>query len=278
MSLLAEITIFFLYIAFGGLMAFWPLVSSGETGRGFHGLISNVSLGGMLVLSACAYYSGGNFSLVSYGYLLMAMVSFMAISLRSRDIKIFSLVTFRLKDGDVKMTDYDQRDLGDWFIYAVMMGSLLLWANEVYFHNALSLFYVLSSLMIMGVNLFMMSLGHYYLVVPKLSAKPLIIGSYLLWAFLLVKSLLISFSVFSYWDYFMEGSRLGDGFMMNWVFFSMRVLWGLLALGILSIFSYKLAKMRSFQSATGVLYTMVFFVFVGELLSGYFYFKFGIGL
>jgi hypothetical protein len=37
-------------------------------------------------------------------------------------------------------------------------------------------------------------------------------------------------------------------------------------------------RMRSIQSATGVLYVMTFFVFVGELIASYMYLKMGVRL
>ncbi len=73
-----------------------------------------------------------------------------------------------------------------------------------------------------------------------------------------------------------EGTSLGDGYIFNTLVIVMRWLWGYLAIGVLSWFAWRLCKMRSIQSATGVLYIMVFFVFVGELLSIYLYFKNGL--
>ncbi len=70
----------------------------------------------------------------------------------------------------------------------------------------------------------------------------------------------------------------GDGYTFNWLVISMRWLWGYVALAVLSAFAWRLCRMRSIQSATGVLYIMVFFVFVGELISGYLYFKHGLAI
>jgi len=56
----------------------------------------------------------------------------------------------------------------------------------------------------------------------------------------------------------------------------MRIGWGYLIIGIMSYFAWRLIKMRSIQSATGILYVMTFFIFTGELLSGYILFKYGL--
>ena len=278
MSLLAQVATFFFYILFFGLVLFWPLVSSEETGRGFHGLVANVALGGCLTLMGISIVSWESLASQAYIYLSISMLGLILFSLRSRDIKIFELVSFRLGDGDVATQDSDRRDWLDWLIYALTICGFLLWGMEAHFYTFTATAYVLSSMFLIGVTIFMMALGHYYLVVPKLTQRPLVVGSICLWIFLAIKIALSSYAMYEHWDYFVEGSRLGDGFMMNWVFASMRILWGFVALGALNYFSLKLAQMRSFQSATGVLYTMVFFVFVGELLSGYFYHKFGVAL
>lgn len=278
MSLLAQVSTFFFYILFFGLILFWPLVSSEETGRGFHGLVSNVALGGCLTLMGISIVTWEGLPFIAYIYLSISMLGFILFSMRSRDIKIFELVSFRLGDGDVAAKDSDKRDWLDWAIYFMIIVGFLLWGMEAHFYTLMGTAYVLSATLLMGITIFMMALGHYYLVVPKLTERPLVIGSYLLWIFLIIKMSLSGYAMYENWDYFVEGSRLGDGFTMNWVFASMRLLWGYGALGALSYFSYRLADMRSFQSATGVLYTMVFFVFTGELLSGYFYHKFGVAL
>lgn len=278
MSLLTQISIYFFYTLSFGLALFWPLVSSEQTGRGFQGLIANILLAMVMILGAINYFAGALPWNYAYLYLFLVMVSLIYISIKARDIKIFDLVSFRLKDGDVKASDHDKRDLWDWAFYILGVLGFFMWGLHAYFVSFEVGIFMMSAVLLMGVTIYMMSLGHYYLVVPKLSAKPLIVGNYILWATLLFKALFYGWIMSKNWGYFEEGSTQGDGFMMNWVFASMRVLWGFAALGSLSFFAYKLAKMRSFQSATGVLYTMVFFVFVGELLAGYFYYQMGLAL
>ena len=124
-----------------------------------------------------------------------------------------------------------------------------------------------------------MILGHYYLVVPKLSEEPLIYCLYIFWAVMFLKlmaSLTIIFTTAT--PYLQEGTNLGDGYTFNWLFISMRYLWGYAAPLILSFFTFKLCKLRSLQSATGVLYIVEFFVIVGELISVYLMAKHGLAL
>lgn len=91
-----------------------------------------------------------------------------------------------------------------------------------------------------------------------------------------MSSLAILLSVAS--PYLEEGTQLGDGYMFNWLFISMRYLWGYGAPFVLSLFTYRLCKLRSIQSATGVLYIVEFFVIVGELISVYLMSKHGLAL
>ena len=79
-------------------------------------------------------------------------------------------------------------------------------------------------------------------------------------------------------DFFKEYSELGAGYMFNWIALSMRFLWGYAILFIMSYFTWKLVKIRSIQSATGVLYVMVFFIWIGELISHYMFFNYGFNL
>jgi hypothetical protein len=138
--------------------------------------------------------------------------------------------------------------------------------------------FLLSSALLLGVTHYSMLLGHYYLVVPKLTERPLLICLKMFWTILFGKLLFSAFYTWQAWPYLSEGSVLGDGFIFNWLVISMRWLWGYGALLVLSYFAWRLCRMRSIQSATGVLYIMVFFVFIGELLSAYLYFKHGLAI
>jgi hypothetical protein len=132
---------------------------------------------------------------------------------------------------------------------------------------------------LLGISNFAMILGHYYLVVPKLTEEPLIYCLYIFWMILFLRLMSSLVTVFtSGVPYLVEGSELGDGFTYNWLFLSMRYLWGYLAPLILSFFTLRLCKLRSIQSATGVLYIIEFFVIVGELISIYLMAKHGLNL
>jgi len=168
----------------------------------------------------------------------------------------------------------DERKVWTWLMFILqVLGSIFLVARF-----SSSFWFLFSSLVFLGITHYAMLLGHYYLVVPKLTEKPLLVCLRIFWFIFAVKFIwtLITFSQIP--QYFSEGTSLGDGYLFNWITASMRVLWGYGALLVLSYFAWRLCRMRSIQSATGVLYIMVFFVFVGELLSSYLFLKFGLSL
>jgi hypothetical protein len=53
------------------------------------------------------------------------------------------------------------------------------------------------------------------------------------------------------------------------LFFWQRVLFGIVAPGVLAVMAYQTARMRATMSATGILYIAVIFVLIGEFLARY---------
>lgn len=168
----------------------------------------------------------------------------------------------------------DRRTWWTWGVFAVQV-LLTFVLFDVGSFSEKSLF-LLSSALFLGLTHYAMLLGHYYLVVPKLTERPLLVCLRIFWAFLFGKLVWSGLSTWGAEPYLVEGTALGDGYTFNWLVITMRWLWGYGALGALSWFAWKLCRMRSIQSATGVLYIMVFFVFIGELLSAYLFFKHGL--
>ena len=138
--------------------------------------------------------------------------------------------------------------------------------------------FMLLSALYLGIVNYSMLLGHYYLVVPRLSEKPLLNANMIFWGLLAIRVVLSLKSTLDHNSFFEAGSVDGQGYMFNWIILSMRWLWGYLAVFVLSVFNWKLCKMRSIQSATGVLYVMVFFTLIGELISAYMFLNYGLAI
>ena len=161
----------------------------------------------------------------------------------------------------------------------------LIWATQVFFalsclivfhnNNMVQVLWAVSSAGLLGIVTYAMVLGHWYLVVPKLSERPLVIATIVLWIIMAIKLVWSSLDVVSNLEYFTPDTVKGAGYSFNVLLLTMRVAWGYLVVGVMSWFAWRLIRMRSIQSATGMLYAMTFFVLVGELMAQYMFIKYG---
>ena len=129
-----------------------------------------------------------------------------------------------------------------------------------------------SSAALLGGTSTAMILGHWYLVLPSMDVSLLRsivkfhIGSTLVR--LAVVSAVVWLAVVS-WEP-LVGRDFGRYILsIDGVFFWQRILFGLLAPVVLSYLTWETAKIRSTQSATGILYVDFFTVIVGEVLAKY---------
>jgi protein NrfD len=130
----------------------------------------------------------------------------------------------------------------------------------------------LSSAGLLGGACTAMILGHWYLVIPSLQVSHLqsIVKVHV--ASLIVRMVVVAAAVFLAIVSWQAGA--GPSFKryilsVGGIFFWQRVLFGLLGPGLLSYLTWETAKIRSTQSATGILYVDFFTVVVGEVLAKY---------
>ena len=129
-----------------------------------------------------------------------------------------------------------------------------------------------SSALLLGFSLVSMILGHWYLVSRKLSFQPLKLISGLLCLAVAARALVIVVAAFEqdeYWRQSFSGS-LTQYLLSDGLFVACRLSLGLLLPAILAVLAWRCAKLESNQSATGILYVLVAFVFFGEILSKHF--------
>ncbi len=247
---------FLLSFAFGTLILS-PVVDSKLTGAGFYKLCTSI------VLSCLVLAFGVDYS--------------MSPVLNHIDYICYAILI--LASGIGFATQRDQRNWLTWTLYVLQLITFIFFIFHTFAFNAgwINLFFI--SMAFLGISNYSMLLGHYYLVVPKLSEEPLIYCLNIFWIVIFLRITSSLATVFSTGlPYLEEGTLLGDGYMYNWLFISMRYLWGYVAPLILSLFTYRLCRLRSIQSATGVLYIVEFFVIVGELISVYLMSKHGLSL
>ena len=130
----------------------------------------------------------------------------------------------------------------------------------------------LSSAALLGGACGAMVLGHWYLVVPSLnvahlqSIVKLHIGSLVVRSAVVLAA--VTFAIVT-WQPGMGPNFQRYILSTAGIFFWQRVLFGLLAPGLLSYLTWETAKIQSTQSATGILYVDFFTVIVGEVLAKY---------
>lgn len=245
---------FFLLSVAWAMVLFSPIASAKLTGAGLIKLLSNTGIGALVVSMVIQGVSIEGMLNLTFGLKAIALLGFILITTLHQDEKSFFM----------------------WVLYALL--SVLfayLICGLVTFQLLPSLFIVSASLLL-GVITYAMLLGHWYLVVPKLSAHPLKIAAVITWVVLFIKIVWSGYSLYTHYDFFEEQTQLGAGYAFNWMLLTMRVSFGYLVILGMSIFNWKLLQLRSIQSSTGILYAMTFFVFIGEMVSTYIYFNYGL--
>lgn len=180
----------------------------------------------------------------------------------------FAFFAIYLKHGDKK-------SLFMWAMYALHNLSLIV--GLYFLTETLTEFgFLLSSTLFLGAVTFAMVKGHWYLVTPKLSELPLAKAVIFTWILLTIKVVITTIGYIQARDFFSSMTTMGGGYAFNWMMLLMRIVWGYVIILIMSYYGWRLVRMRSIQSATGIFYAMVIFVFIGELISSYLFFKHGL--
>lgn len=245
---------FFLLSVAWSLVLFSPIANSKLTGAGLIKLLTNTAIGSLVVSMVVQAISPPGMMTLTFGLKLLALIGLILITTLHQDDK--SKLMWALYSALVVLFTYLVCDL-------------------VHFQLVQSLFLITASFLL-GTITYSMLLGHWYLVVPKLSAHPLKVAAIVTWIILAVKIVWSSYSIYVNYDFFEEQTQLGSGYAFNWMLLTMRVSFGYLVILGMSFFNWKLLQLRSIQSSTGILYAMTFFVFVGELISTYMFFNYGL--
>ena len=238
-----------------GVFVFAPVARSEMTGGGFQKLLSTVCAISLFFAAVLNVFNGTS-----------------PIALENILIYISTIaILFHRQLHD----SFDKKNVVLWLLY--LLPSLIGFLSIYFFRKKLlDYIFVGSSVYYLGAITYAMILGHWYLVTPKLSERPLKISLYVTWAIFIPKLIWSGVEIYEAKEYLELGTRLGGGYAFNWLMFIMRGIWGYLIIFVMSLYAWKLVSIRSIQSATGVFYAMTIFVFIGELISGYLFFKFGL--
>ena len=138
--------------------------------------------------------------------------------------------------------------------------------------QALTVASFLSSAALLGGACTAMILGHWYLVIPSMPVNLLQSIVKLHIASMVVRVAVVAAAVFvaiATWEPGTGPSFRYYIMSVSGIFFWQRVLFGLAGPAVLSYLTWETAKIRSTQSATGILYVDFFTVVVGEVLAKY---------
>jgi hypothetical protein len=119
-----------------------------------------------------------------------------------------------------------------------------------------------SSAALLGAATTAMLMGHSYLIAPSMSLTPLLRLLGALFASLLARGIVAGLGL---WSWTAEHSLAN----LDEVTMLLPLRWGLGLAGpmVLGTMAWQTARIRSTQSATGILYVVVIFVFLGELIG-----------
>ncbi|OIQ15683.1 MAG: hypothetical protein BM556_17145 [Bacteriovorax sp. MedPE-SWde] len=256
MNYIMEMAQFFLLSLGFGVFIFAPVAKSEMTGGGFQKLLTTVCLVSLFIAQICHVVAGNSASDLHSIILYTSMVSML----------------FHRQLHDT----FDKKNVLLWILYSVP--AVLTFVAFYTFQNSqiTNYLFILSSALYLGAVTYAMILGHWYLVTPKLSEKPLKIALIAMWLIVIPKLVWSGVETMQASEYLEVGTRLGGGYAFNWMMVSMRALWGYVVIIVMSIFGWKLVAMRSIQSATGIFYAMTIFIFIGEMISSFLFFKYGL--
>jgi hypothetical protein len=123
---------------------------------------------------------------------------------------------------------------------------------------------VLAGTMALGAALTGLSLGHWYLVSPTLSVRPLIKVTFVCLGALIVQLVLLPLLLL------LPGAppdRVQALFADYLVFLGVRIVFGLLVPIVATVMTWRTARIRSLDSATGLLYIVAALILAGEIAA-----------
>ncbi len=154
----------------------------------------------------------------------------------------------------------------------LILQALAVAAGRTSIDHVMTVVSFLSSAALLGGACTAMILGHWYLVIPSLEVSHLQSIAKAHIASMVVRCVVVGAAIFvaiATWQPGQGPSFRRYIFSVAGIFFWQRVLFGLFGPAVLSYLTWETAKIRSTQSATGILYVDFFTVVVGEVLAKY---------
>ena len=132
---------------------------------------------------------------------------------------------------------------------------------------------VLAGAMALGSALTGLSLGHWYLISPTLAVRPLIRVTFLCIGAVISQMLLLPLLLFGPGA---DQSQVQRLFSDDAIFFGVRIIFGTVVPLAASVMTWRTARIRSLDSATGLLYIVAALILAGEITARTLFFQTGI--
>jgi hypothetical protein len=131
----------------------------------------------------------------------------------------------------------------------------------------------LAGALALGAALTGLSLGHWYLVSPTLSVQPLIRVTFLCLGAILAQLILLPLLIYG-----PGSSQQGTSELLtdDALFLGVRIIFGLLVPLIATLMTWRTARIRSLDSATGLLYIVAALILAGEIAARTLFFMTGV--
>jgi hypothetical protein len=131
----------------------------------------------------------------------------------------------------------------------------------------------LAGALALGAALTGLSLGHWYLVSPTLSVQPLIRVTFLCLGAILAQLVLLPLLIYG-----PGASRQGTSELLtdDALFLGVRIVFGLLVPLLATVMTWRTARIRSLDSATGLLYIVAALILAGEIAARTLFFMTGV--
>ena len=261
-------TVLFLFLAHLGVgIAFTLVFVSKDAGVKFFRF--NAGLAAILVAIALAFRYGA-FGAVAAGHSRTEELALLALDASEAALVLYwatvGRVLAKIRPAIVTIA------VGAGLV-AVVLQAMDVSAGASAVVRALTIASFLTSAAMLGGACTAMILGHWYLVIPSLQVSHLQsivrvhIGSMV--ARLVVVGVAVWFAIATWQAESGLPSFRHYIMSVDGIFFWQRVLFGLAGPAVLSYLTWQTAKIRSTQSATGILYVDFFTVVVGEVLAKY---------
>ncbi|MEE9217712.1 MAG: hypothetical protein V3U98_01450 [Acidobacteriota bacterium] len=155
-------------------------------------------------------------------------------------------------------------------VASITAGGLALGASSGIWADLQRSGYFLSAALLLGSTLGAMILGHWYLVDRSMAIEPLRRATYLLLFAVVLRIGVVGGPAYRF---LAEGSLAAGESLDLGLFWVQRTLFGLAGPLILGVMIWQTVRLRATQAATGLLYIVLIFVIIGEILSHYLFLK-----